>query len=112
MNNPLEDPTINSQPDYAAIARSPVYRSLVRERSCFGWLLTGTMLVVYFGYILLIAFRKDLLALPISQGVTSLGIPLGLGVIFIGILLTGLYVRRANRHFDSQVEAIVREHRA
>jgi uncharacterized membrane protein (DUF485 family) len=67
------------------------------------WLL---LLAAFFGYILLIAFNKELLALPIGGGTISLGIPLGLGVIALGILLTGIYVRRANSDFDPMVRSI------
>lgn len=91
----------------AAIAQDPRYRRLVRRRSRFAWLLTGVMLVVFFGYILLIAFDKALLARPAFGGSTSLGIPLGIGVILVGIALTGVYVRRANREFDPEVRAIL-----
>ena len=64
------------------------------------------MLVVYFGYVALIAFDKPLLARPIGGGVTSLGIPVGVGVILLAILLTGIYVRRANRENDPIVKAL------
>ena len=64
------------------------------------------MLVVYFGYVALIAFDKAVLARPIGGGVTSLGIPVGLGVILLAILLTGIYVRRANREYDPLVKAL------
>ncbi len=93
-----------------AIGQDPRYRELVARRGRFGWLLASIMMLVYFGYILLIAFRKDLLAQPIAGGVTSIGIPVGIGVILIGILLTGLYVRRANRLFDPMVDAIRRDY--
>lgn len=85
----------------ARVAEDPRYRDLVRRRGRFGWALTGVMLAAYFGYILLIAFDKPLLARPIGRGVTSLGIPLGLAVILLAILLTAVYVRRANREFDA-----------
>lgn len=91
----------------AAIAQDPRYRRLVRRRARFAWLLTGVMLVVFFGYILLIAFDKALLARPAFGGTTSLGIPLGIGVILVGIALTGVYVRRANREFDPEVRVIL-----
>ena len=52
----------------ARIARDPRYRMLVRRRGRFTWMLSGVMLVVYFGYILLIAFDKTLLAQPIGAG--------------------------------------------
>jgi uncharacterized membrane protein (DUF485 family) len=85
----------------ASLAEDPRYRALVRRRSRFAWALSGVMLAAYFGFILLIAFDKPLLARPIGRGVTSLGIPLGLGVILLAILLTAIYVRRANREFDA-----------
>jgi uncharacterized membrane protein (DUF485 family) len=90
------------------VADDPRYKALVRRRGRFTGLLTAVMLAAYFGFILLIAFDKPLLARPIGRGVTSLGIPLGLGVILLAILLTGLYVRRANRDFDA-VTAALRE---
>lgn len=94
------------------IAADPRYRQLVARRARYGWTLTAIMLLIYFGYILLIAFRRDLLAMPLGGGATTVGIPLGLGVIIAGILLTGLYVRRANREYDPLVEALRREYGA
>jgi uncharacterized membrane protein (DUF485 family) len=90
-----------------ALARDPRYRALVRSRGRFTTLLTLAMLAVYFGFILLIAFDKALLARPVGGGVTSLGILVGLGVILIAILLTALYVRRANGEFDDRLRALV-----
>lgn len=86
--------------NYEEIARSADYLNLVKRRARFSWALTALMLIVYFGYILLIAFNRALLATPVGGGVTTLGIPVGIGVILIGIALTGVYVVRANRHFD------------
>jgi uncharacterized membrane protein (DUF485 family) len=90
------------------IAQSPRYLELVRERSRFAWILTGIMLAVFFGYILLIAFAPEVLAQRISR-TTTLGIPVGIGVILIGIMLTGIYVHRANTRFDPMIRAIVEE---
>lgn len=90
----------------ARIAEDPRYRALVARRSRFTWTLTGVMLAIFFGYILLIAFDKALLARPIGGGTTTLGIPIGIGVILTGIILTGIYVRRANRDFDPAVRAL------
>jgi uncharacterized membrane protein (DUF485 family) len=98
--------------DLEAVARDPRYLDLVRRRGRFTWLLTAAMLVVYFGFVLLIAFDKSLLARPIGAGVTSLGIPVGIGVILFAILLTGLYVRRANSEYDARVRAIVEANQA
>jgi uncharacterized membrane protein (DUF485 family) len=91
------------------LAKDPRLVSLLRRRSQFSWRLTALMLAIYFGYILLIAFRRDVLARPIGGGVTSLGIPLGIGVILAGIVLTAIYVHRANRVFDPELDRLRQE---
>ncbi len=95
-----------------AIEADERYRRLVATRSRFAWTLTALMLVIYFGYILLIAFEPQWLARPIGAGVTSIGIPLGIGVIVAGIVLTALYVRRANAVFDRDLDALRKDHGA
>ena len=66
------------------------------------------MMVCYFGFILLVAFGKPFLSQRIGDGVTTIGIPIGLGVIVFTILITGYYVRRANREFDDLTEQVVK----
>lgn len=89
------------------LAGDPRYRRLVRRRGRLGAALTAVIFVVYIGYILLIAFRPAWLGQSLAGGATSIGIPIGLGVIALAIVLTGLYVRQANREFDAEVAAIV-----
>ena len=91
------------------IAADPNYQKLKATRSSFGWKLTIAMLVVYYGFILLIAFQKGLLAARIGDGVMTWGIPIGFGVIVFTILVTGIYVRRANGEFDELSEKVRRE---
>jgi uncharacterized membrane protein (DUF485 family) len=67
------------------------------------------MLGIYFGFIILVAFGKDLLAIKIGSGVTSLGILVGLAVIFAAFILTGIYVYRANTRFDQLTANLKRE---
>jgi uncharacterized membrane protein (DUF485 family) len=93
----------------AKIEANPKYQELRRKRNTFGWLLTALMMVVYYGYIALIAFNKPFLAQPIGAGVTSLGIPIGLGVIVFTIVITGIYVRRANGEYDRLTAEILKE---
>jgi uncharacterized membrane protein (DUF485 family) len=90
----------------ARIAADPRYKALLTRRARFTWMLTSIMLAAFFGYILLIAFNKPLLAQRISGGATSLGIPVGLGVILLGIFLTGVYVHRADKDFDPMIKSI------
>jgi uncharacterized membrane protein (DUF485 family) len=96
-------------PMVARIEANPKYHELKRKRSSFGWLLTVLMLLVYYGYIGLIAFDKELLAQPLGAGVTTLGIPIGLGVIVFTVLITGLYVRRANGEYDRLTAEILKD---
>lgn len=109
MTETSEDPHIERADAVQELFEDPRLEEILRRRSRFTWLLTAVMLVLYFGYILLIAFRRDILARPVGDGVTSLGIPLGIGVILAGIVLTGIYVYRANREFDPQLDALRRE---
>jgi uncharacterized membrane protein (DUF485 family) len=83
------------------IKNDPDFLQLTRERSKFAWTLTIVMLVIYFGFVLVIAFDPALLGTPLSEGsVTTVGIPVGVGVILSAFILTGIYVRRANTEFD------------
>jgi uncharacterized membrane protein (DUF485 family) len=91
------------------IRTNPKYLELRRKRNVFGWTLTLAMMVVYYGYIALIAWNKPFLSQPIGTGVTTLGIPIGMGVIVFTILITGYYVRRANSEFDALTRAILEE---
>jgi uncharacterized membrane protein (DUF485 family) len=95
---------------YEKIRANPKYRQLVSTRDTYGWIMTILMLVVYYGYIALIAFNKAFLATPLgSTGVTTVGIPIGVGVILFTIVITGIYVRRANTEFDALKEQIIKE---
>jgi uncharacterized membrane protein (DUF485 family) len=82
------------------IAAHPTYQKLKTTRSTLGWWLAGAMMVVYYGFILLVAFDKPLLATRIGSGVMTLGMPIGLGVIIFTVVITAIYVRRANGEFD------------
>jgi uncharacterized membrane protein (DUF485 family) len=99
----MHDPVI------AKIQNHPKYAELKKARDGFGWQLTIIMLVVYYGYIALIAFNKAYLGQPIGAGVTTLGIPLGMGVIVFTILITGLYVQRANSIYDALTKEIIED---
>ena len=98
-----------NDPVVAKIEANPKYHELRRKRNSFGWLLTAIMMVVYYGYIALIAFNKPFLAQPIGAGVTTLGIPIGMGVIIFTIVITGIYVRRANNEFDRLTAEILKD---
>ena len=99
----MTDPTVER------IQRDPKYQQLTQTRNRYSWALTILMLIVYYGYIGLIAFDKELLARPLGEGVTTLGIPIGMGVIVFTVIITGLYVRRANTEFDAMTREILKD---
>jgi uncharacterized membrane protein (DUF485 family) len=84
----------------------PRFIELQKKRDSFAWTLAIIMLVVYYGFIFLVAFRPDVMGMNVG-GVVTLGFPLGLGVILLAIILTGVYVFRANGEFDRMTSEIV-----
>ena len=98
-----------SDPMVQKIQSHPKYLELRTKRTRLGIFLTALMLIVYYGYIALIAFDKKFLAQPIGTGVTTLGIPIGMGVIIFTIVITAIYVRRANGEFDTLTKEILKD---
>ena len=93
-----------------AIKSNPKYHELVSKRRTFAWILAVLMLVIYYGFILIIAFNKEFLSQPLWSGsITTVGIPIGLGVIISAFILTGIYVFRANSEFDRLTAEIKEE---
>ncbi|NJD35153.1 MAG: DUF485 domain-containing protein [Betaproteobacteria bacterium] len=92
------------------IQKNPKFMQFVTMRNNYSIVMSILMMIVYFGYILLVAFNKQFLATKISAGaVTSIGIPMGVGVLVFTIVITAIYVRRANSEFDAAKDEIVKE---
>ncbi|GAB1383902.1 MAG TPA: DUF485 domain-containing protein [Ottowia sp.] len=98
-----------SDPMVERVQRNPKYQQLKQARSRFGWTLAILMLIVYYGYIGLIAFDKEFLARPLGTGVTTIGIPIGMAVIVFTIAIVGIYVRRANSEYDALTRDILED---
>ncbi|KUG28246.1 putative membrane protein, clustering with actp [hydrocarbon metagenome] len=86
------------------------FQKLVRAKWTISLVLTALILVIYFGFILVLAFAKDVLTAKIGVHMT-LGLPVGLGVILAACILTGIYVYWANRTYDASVRDIIRSMR-
>ncbi len=91
----------------ARVKADPKFQELVRKRTFFAWTLALMMVAIYFGFVLTIAFNKQILGQSLAGGVTTVGIPVGLGVIISAFVLTGIYVVRANSGFDELTKQIV-----
>jgi uncharacterized membrane protein (DUF485 family) len=89
------------------IKNDPNYKTLVAERTRFGWILTILTLVLYYGYIAIVAFSPETIAAKLA-GMVTVGIVLGVGLIVVSIALTGIYVLRANSRFDQLNQSIVK----
>ena len=86
---------------YRRVYHNERFHALERRRSRFSWTLAAVMSLIYYSFILVIAFSPELFAQRISEGsVITWGIPTGLAVIISSFVLTGVYVFRANRVFD------------
>lgn len=90
------------------IVSNPSYQELKAKRSRFGWWLTLAMMLVYYGFILLVAFNKQFLSQRLGDGVMTVGIPVGFGVILFTIVITAIYVKRANTQFDELSHAVAK----
>lgn len=99
-----------NDPIYQRIENNPHFQQLVDKRQHFATLLTTIMLVLYYGFILLIAFAPGWLGTPIHAGTSvTRGIPLGIGLIVLSFILTAIYVIRANSEFDRLTQQLLRE---
>jgi uncharacterized membrane protein (DUF485 family) len=90
------------------ILESEKFKNLVKKRLTVSVTLTVIMLVVYFSFILTIAFYKELLAVKIGDHIT-IGLPIGIGIIIFAWLLTGFYIYWANRSYDKAVRELRNE---
>ena len=91
------------------ILQNPKFKEMVRQKSILSWTLTVIMLVVYVGFMLLVGYNKEFLLSSISGGVTTWGMPLGLGIIVLSFVLCAVYSYIANRKLDRLNAEAVRE---
>lgn len=87
------------------IKDNPAYQELVTKRSSFAWKMTIAMLIVYYAFILTIAFSPETLGKSMG-GVMTIGIPIGIMIILFSFIMAGIYTKRANGEFDDLVRKI------
>lgn len=88
------------------IKSNPKYQELVSKRSSFSLKLSIFVLAMFYAYILVIAFNKDLLATKLGDGVMTVAFPIGAAIIVISFMTTLIYVRRANSEFEDLTNQI------
>ena len=82
------------------IENNPKYQELVSKKNSFGIKLGVFVLVMFYAYILTIAFNKEVLATKIGDGVTTIAFPIALAILVISFITTLIYVKRANGEFE------------
>ena len=99
-----------TSPIYEQIRSNKKYPLMVARRRRLAGTLATIVLGLFFAFILVVAFFPKLLALPIISGsVTTIAVPIGVAMIVVFWLLTGLYMRRAKRDFDEIKREILSE---
>ncbi|MBP6309514.1 MAG: DUF485 domain-containing protein [Arenimonas sp.] len=97
-------------PTHALIHANPKFQLLVRKRERLAWVLSMLMFGLYLLFILLIAFKPNVLgARIVAESPITWGIPFGIGLILAAFVLTGIYVWRANGEFDRMNQEILDE---
>jgi Predicted membrane protein len=91
--------------DARTIIDSTEFQALTARKGLVSAILTVVMLGAYFGFVLTLAFDKALLSQLLADGL-SLGIPVGLCIIFLAWALTGIYVYWANTTYDNAVQGL------
>ena len=85
------------QYDLEELRNSEEYQQLVTIRSKSKWFLAAIMMLIYYGFVMIIAFAPEVFAAKVGSGHMSVGIVVGLFVIFVSFLITGIYVNKANK---------------
>jgi uncharacterized membrane protein (DUF485 family) len=90
------------------ILQSPAFRKLVKNRWNISLTFTFLMLFVYIGFLLVVAYQKDTLKMPVGDSL-NLAIIVGIGIIIFSWLITGVYVYWANNYYDAAVKEIKKD---
>ncbi len=87
------------------IINSAEIKALVKAKKTISLTLASIELLIYFGFIWLIAYEKEFITKKILGNI-NLGIVIGIGVILLSWILTGIYVIWVNRIYDERMTAI------
>lgn len=89
------------------LLEDPEFQKLARQKNAITLTLTVVELVLYFGFIALIAYNKAFLGQKVSAGsAITIGIPIAVGVIILSWILTGIYIFWANDKYDAMVKRV------
>jgi uncharacterized membrane protein (DUF485 family) len=94
----------------AKIRQNPKFQTLVERRGRFAWTLATIVLVLFYGFVMVVAFSPAVLGTPLMEGSRiTVGLSAVLFIFVFSWLLTAYYVRRANSEFDALTKDIVNQ---
>jgi uncharacterized membrane protein (DUF485 family) len=102
--HPSQETSVSGQ-HYLAVQASPEFQELRNRLRRFVFPMSALFLIWYFAYVLLGAFAHDFMAIKV-WGNINVGLLIGLGQFLTTFVITGIYVRFANRELDPRAEAI------
>lgn len=92
------------------IEENPKYQELISKRNSFSLKLGIFVLVMFYSYIVIVAFNKEIFATKIAEGyMTTIGFPIALAILVISFITTLIYVKRANTEFESLINDIKKD---
>ncbi len=95
---------------YERMRANPKFQELVARRGRFAWTLAAIVLVMFYGFVLTVAFNPTSLGKPVSEGsMLTVGVAVELFMFIFFWILTALYVKRANSEFDALTQEVVKE---
>lgn len=90
------------------ILQSAAFKKLVKNRWSISLTFTFLMLFVYIGFLMVVAYQKETLKMPVGDSL-NLAIIVGMGIIVFSWLITGVYVYWANNYYDAAVKEIKKD---
>lgn len=98
---------MSSKKSVQEILEDEDFKALSSQKNTISIILTIMELVLYFGFIALIAFNKPFLAQKLAgEGATTIGIPIAVGTIIFSWVFTGIYIFWANTKYDALVKKV------
>lgn len=85
-----------NEPVTSDIIESPEFKDLLKARKQLSSMIVGVIIPAYFGFVLLIAYSPDTLAMTFGDSPTSLGIYGGFALLGISFVLTAIYLKVSN----------------
>ena len=97
---------------YERMRVNPKFQELVAKRGRFAWTLSIVVLVLFYGFVLMVAYNPSTLGQPVSDGsMLTVGVATELFLFVLFWVLSALYVRRANTEFDDLTQEVIKQAR-